>query len=308
MKRIHIAGLVDIVLVEDAAEIESLGQDPKLDRAYSDRSLLVNGFLLRHVRKVLQFRGKPFPTVTSRSDQERAAAQEVLWNRLNALVPAFSTGSDDLENLAVFVRGEGSAETCGPLVQQVVGRLFAPNFQATPASWSAALVLEKAPRTMNPILLAWWAVTGRVSRSKQLLSDMVGGNLAAVHAVGIALHNIVKGVNLMRQLYKDASERATLSPEAVGSRCLFAPATVIRQPTAPDSSASGELQTGTVVLLKLQTANAVSPNRDVAFLRRTWSRCPAEQWVPALLEGIWRRACRLPSSANPNGKAGGCPI
>jgi hypothetical protein len=308
MKRIRIPWLVDIVFSEDAAEIESFAQDPKLDRAYLNRSILLNGYVLRRVRRSLQLGGKPFPTVAPRTAEGRATAQDALWRRLNELAPAFSIGSDELESLAAFVRGEGSTEACGPLVQQMVGRLFASSFEATPASWKAALVLDKSPRTMNPILLAWWAATRRVYRAKQLLSDMVGGDLAGVHAIGVALHNIVRGVNLMQQLYSDPVKRTALSPEMAGSQCLFAPATVIRQPIASESSAKVELEAGTLVILSLQAANAKSPGKSVVFMQKAWSRCPAEQWVPALLEGIWRRACRLPPQSQWIGNSGGCPF
>lgn len=308
MKRIRIPGLMDVLFSGNAREIEMLAQDPKLDRSYSDRSLPLNAYVLGRVRKTLQIGGKPFPTVAARDAEGRGAAQAALWARLNAGSPSLSAGLDEVESLAAFVRGEGSAEACGPLVQEVVGRLFAPDFKATSASWDAAVVLDKAPRTMNPALLAWWAATRRVERSKQLLSGMVQGDLAAVHAVGIALHNIVSGVKLMRQLFKNPSDRCALSPEAAGRRCLFAPASVLRQPTAPVSSVRGELTTKTLVLFKLQDANANSPDRDVAFLRETWSRCPAEQWVPALLEGVWRRACRPPTGSKSTGEATGCPF
>lgn len=294
MKRIRIPWLVDVVLSDDAAEIESFAQDPKLDRAYADRSILLNGLILRRIRKVLELDGKPFPTVAPRCAQGRAEAQDALWAHLTELAPHLSAGPDELESLAAFVRGNRPAEECGPLVQQVVGRLFASNFEATSASWSAALVLDKAPRTMNPILLVWWAVTGRIQRAKRLLAGMVEGDLAAAHAIGVAVHNIVSGVNLMRQLYSDSGARSALSPEEAGSQCLFAPSTVIRQPTASCISAQLELKTGTLVLLSLRAANQESPGRDAAFLRNTWSRCPAEQWVPALLQGIWRRACDSP--------------
>lgn len=217
------------------------------------------------------------------------------------MAPAFAAGPDELESLAAFVRGEGPPDACGPLVQQVVGCLFAPKFRATEDSWNAALVLDQAPRTMNLALLVWWALTKKVDRAKQLLSDMVGGDLAAVHAIGVALHNIVSGVNLMRDLYNDPSNRTALSPAAAGGRCLFAPATVLRQPTEIDNSANGNLETGTVLLLNLQAANAKTPDANLAFLRKTWSQCPAEQWVPALLEGIWLRAC------NPQLQAKGVP-
>jgi len=291
MKRIRVPGIVDLVISDDAAEIESLAQDPKLDRTYADRSILTNGRILQRVLDVLQIGGKLLPTVSPRSVQGRAEAQDALWKRLSAMAPAYSAGPDDLESLAAFVRGAGSDDGCGPLVQQVVGRLFTPNFTATQESWHAALVLDQAPRTLNPALLAWWAITNKVDKAKQLLSEMIGGDLAAVHAIGVALHNIVKGVNLMRQLYSDSSIRTSLSPEAAGGRCIFAPASVLRQPTASDICASGELSTGTLVILNLQNANAKMPDADLAFLRQTWSRCPAEQWVPALLQGIWRRAC-----------------
>jgi hypothetical protein len=210
---------------------------------------------------------------------------------LNSLAPAYSAGPDELAGLAAFVQGVGPDDSCGILVQQVVGRLFAPNFQATQASWDAALLLDQAVHTLNPAAIAWLALTKQADQAKQLLSDMVGGDLAAVHAVGFALHNIVSGVNLMRQLYSDPAGRAALSPETAGGRCLFAPVNILRQPTAPDTSANGELETGTLLILSLQAANANAPDVSLAFLRGTWSMCPAEQWVPALLQGIWLRAC-----------------
>lgn len=287
MRRFRIPWLVDIVLSSDAAEIESLAQDPSLDRAYSNRTFLLNGLILGRLRKVLQLDRKPFPTVAPRHAEGRAEAQDALWVHLNGVASSLATGPEELERLASFVRGEGRVEECGPLVQQVVGRIFASDFRATSASWSAALVLDKAPRTMNPILILWWAVTGRVDQAKRILSGLVGGDLAAVHAIGVAVHNIVSGVNLMRQLYIDSS---TLSPEAAASRCIVAPSMIIRQPTAIEGSNRFDLKTATLVLLSLRMANDASPSKDLAFLRNTWSRCPAEQWVPALLEGIWRRA------------------
>lgn len=308
MKRIRIPGLLDILVSADSREIEALAQDFKLDRAYRDRSLLVNRYILQRVLKALQIDGRVLPTVAARDAKGRAAAQSALWNRLNALAPNLAKGPSELESLAAYVRGEGLADACGPLVQQVVGRLFSSDFTATRASWEAAMVLDKAPRTMNPLLLIWWAATKRVDRSKRLLSGMVQGDLAGVHAVGIALHNIVSGVRMMRRLFSDPSERGVLSREVAGARCLFAPRSVLRQPTASVSSMKGELTAKTLVLLNLQAANAHSADRDVVFLKETWSRCPAEQWVPALLEGIWHRACHLSPKGSSGGDVTDCPF
>src|ERR1035438_8920180 len=118
MKRTRIPGIVDIVTSEDAAEIESFSQDPNLDRAFSDRSILTNGKILEHVLGILQIDGNPFPTVAPRCAEGRAQAQDALWNRLNTLAPAYSAGPCELESLAAFVRGEGSDDSCGILVQQ----------------------------------------------------------------------------------------------------------------------------------------------------------------------------------------------
>jgi len=290
MKRVCIPKLVDVVISSDPGEIEALAQKPELDRAYENFSLPVNKYVLRHLRKTLQIDGRSLPTITARDDQGRAAAQETLWVRLNEVASGLSQGPDELEGIAAFVRGEGPGKACGPLVQEVVGRLFVPGFKATPASWAAALLVNKAAHTMNPALLTWWSATKRVDRAKRLLSEMVQGDVAGVHAVGIALHNVVSGVNLMRQLFSDPVQRAALSPVAGGAKCLFAPSMVLRQPTRACLFAKSRLMPATLVILKLQTANRKSPTRNTVFLRETWSRCPAEQWVPALLEGVWQRA------------------
>jgi hypothetical protein len=39
----------------------------------------------------------------------------------------------------------------------------------------------------------------------------------------------------------------------------------------------------------LGSASKGGANRDLIFLSQSWSRCPAEKWVPALLEGVWTR-------------------
>ena len=308
MKRFRIPGLLDILLAKDVTEVKALAGNPLVDRLYADRSLLLNGYILRRVRKVLQLQGKPFPTVAPREAPGRAAAQTALWSRLGAMTQHLKTGPDELESLAAFVRGQHGSDGCGLLVQQVVGRLFAPDFKATSASWQAALVLDKAPRTINPALLVWWTLTRRVERARRLLAGIVGGDLAGVHAVGIALHNIVSGVSLMQQLFLDPRTRDTLSPETAGTRCLFAPGSVLRQPTASIPYGGGELTTETLILLNLQDANVNVPGTDVVFLQDTWSRCPAEQWVPALLEGIWRRAGNLAPTAGVRGDRSECPF
>ncbi len=292
------------------AEIESLCVDPKLDRAYSNRTILINGLILGRVRKVLQFGGKPFPTVSPKDAEDRAAAQNVLWQSLNVLAPKFSSGPDELESLAAFVRGVGPDDTCGPQVQQVVGRLFNPGFAATHKSWEAALILDKAPRTTNLFLLLWWAVTGRVDAAKQLLAEMVGGDLAGIHLASASRatqHWKVNGVDHARQLYDDPrGQRASFSLHRLQRVAVCSlPQPCFDSQLHPAVQTKANSTPGLLVILSLQAANANVHNQDVAFLRQSWSRCPAEQWVPAMLEGIWRRACR--DTGQGSGNTATCP-
>jgi hypothetical protein len=290
MKRIRIPGLVDIAIVTDASEAESLAQNTSLDRAYADRSTLVNGLLLRRICNTLQHGGKRFPTITPRNDANRSAAQAALSERLRAISIHYADGPDKLEPLARWVRGQGSNDACGPLLQDIVGKLFNPTFRATTDTWNAALLLNQATRTMNPLRLAWWAITGKLEKARQLLAQAMLGDLASVHAIGIAVHNIVSGMQTMRTLYRDPAQRAALAAEQAARQCIFAPEAVLRQPISPIAAENQLLGTATVLLLKLQEANSAAPGGSVAFLSGAWSECPASQWVPALLQGTWRRA------------------
>lgn len=48
------------------------------------------------------------------------------------------------------------------------------------------MILEVASSS-NKIKMLWWRVTGKLERSKNLLSSMVNGDLSAVNGIGVAL-------------------------------------------------------------------------------------------------------------------------
>jgi hypothetical protein len=115
-----------------------------------------------------------------------------------------------LAPLAEWVKGAGSEAEVGILAQQVLGRLFQNDFTATPESWAAAQVLVAAPRSSNLAKMWWWFMTGKVRRAKGVLAKMVGDDLSAVNAIGIAVHNLAKSLRQMRSLYARFKE-GTLS-------------------------------------------------------------------------------------------------
>lgn len=286
----RIPGVVNIFEVNDPQEIKSLAEDPVIDRYFETHTCPINWFLLKRSLNVLSFGGRRFPTMEPRNCATRARAQEELWRMLNDQADDIKTGTIALEPLAGWVRGAGSDSEVGILTQHFLGRLFRSDFTATEESWAAALVLVAAPRSSNLPKLCWWFVTGKVRRAKRLLAGMVGDDLSAVNAIGIAVHNLVKGLHHMRSLYADASLRNALSAEAVTGQCLRAPVSVYRQSTAQGTLMGNTFPKNSLFLLNIGAASQLSGGRSLVFMEESWSRCPASAWVPAMLEGVWRRS------------------
>jgi hypothetical protein len=123
----------------------------------------------------------------------------------------------------------------------------------------------------------------------------VAGDLSAVNAIGIAAHNVVKSIRQMRELYANASIRSTLTAEAAAERCLFAPVSVYRQATAAGQLGDCTFSKNSLFVLAIGEASRKPGGRPLVFMDNTWSQCPANVWVPAMLQGVWKRAC---ASAN----------
>ena len=291
VKRRRVPGLIDLFEVSDPIEIAELARDSRLDRRFETRTCPINSLLLKRSLKVLSFAGRRFPTMRPRDDAERAHRQQELWDALSAKAAAIKNGPDELEPLADWVRGVGPEEEVGILVQQLLGRLFSSRFVATQESWNAAKILVAAPRSRNLPKMAWWLVSGKVRRAKQLLAGMVDDDLSAVNAIGIAVHNVVKSMRHLRLLYSDAAARPTLSVEDATAQSLFAPVSIYRQATADGQLGDCPYSRHSLFVLLIGEASQHTKGQSLVFMDDTWSRCPANVWVPAMLMGVWRRAC-----------------
>ena len=137
--------------------------------------------------------------------------------------------------------------------------------------------------------MLWWRISGRLERAKTLLGSMVNGDLAAVIALIAARQLIVDGLHKMRQLAADPALRSSMTTDAAVDECLFAPAAVVRQAKTSGEVGGCPFRKGSLFILALGSASKGAANRDFVFLSQSWSRCPAEKWMPALLEGVWRR-------------------
>jgi hypothetical protein len=292
LNRRRIPGVVDRIDVSDPSEISEIVRDFRFDREFYTPTVLVNWFLLKRSLSALSFAGKRFPTMMPRASSANAAERDNLWKMLQAKIPTTRQGPAELDAMARWVSGRSDDEP-GILVQQVLGSLFSDQFVATPESWHAAKILVAAPRLSNLPKLFWWTASGKVRSAKRMLAAMVAGDLSGVNAIGIAVHNVVKGLERMKQLYLNESIRSGLSPEMAANQCLFAPISVYRQATSAGSIKGCPFSRGSLFVLNIGVASKIEHGQRLVFLEDSWSRCPAGEWVPSMLEGVWRRASNL---------------
>ena len=290
MKRLRIPGLIDVIHVADPAEIIEVNRDARFDRQFDVRWPFLNWLIVKRTLAVLSFAGHRFPTMISRNSTTRAAAQRKLAQALDAQAEAVRQGPAELAGLVSWLKDGGPDERLGIAVQQLVGQLFSPAFQATPESWHAAKILVTAPRSPNVLRTIWWFVSRKLPRAKKLLAGLVNGDLAGVNGIGIACHNIVNSMIQMKRLYADPALRKSLSSEQAAGRCLTAPVSLLRQASTPGAIRGCPFSKASLLVLEIGTASKLVGGSSLVFMDDSWSGCPAAHWVAAMLEGVWKRA------------------
>ena len=239
--------------------------------------------------RIFSLNGRLFEPLLPRTSPGRAAAQDELWSRLKVKADEVKHGPAELEPLAEWVRGIGTAEKLDLLVQQSLGRLFVETFTATEESVAAAHMVLEAASSSNFLKMLGWRISGRLERGKALLASMVNGDLVGVIAMITARQLIVDGLHKMRQLAADPALRSSITTDAAVDGCLFTVTNVVRQAKTSGEVGVCPFRRGSLFFLELGSASKGAENRDLVFLNQTWSRCPAEKWVPALLQGVWTR-------------------
>ncbi len=272
----------DLIKIIEAA-------DERVDRDFRLRPP-VNGLILGRILRALSYKGAHFPHMTARNDAERRARHDRLWDAFNAKAAAMAEGPYELEALAQWIRQEKEEQEVGVLIQQIIGRFFKPDFQATPETWQSALTLREAANSKNIPKMFWLRLSGKTKRAKKLLGAMMNDDLVAMHGIAVAAHNLVATAARLKSFYADESTRKTLTPEMAVEQSLSAPPVVYRQALLKGVSAGCPYSRFTLFLLKLADANHNHQAKDMIFMTGTWSRCPAEQWIPAVISGTWKRA------------------
>src|SRR5271156_4359354 len=289
MKRTYFPGITDVVVVTDPADIRTISNDARFDRDFSGHIPIRNRQRVSRLLRIFSLNGRRFEPLLPRTDPSRAAAQDALWLRLNVKADEVKRGPAELEPLAEWVRGIGTAETLDLLVQQSIGRLFVETFTATEESVAAAHMVLEAASSSNVVKMLGWRISGRLERAKTLLASTMNGDLVGVVAMITARQLIVDGLHKMRQLAADPALRSSITTDAAVDECLFSPLTVVRQAKTSGEVGGCPFRKGSLFILGLRSASKGAANRDIVFLNQSWSRCPAENWVPALLGGVWTR-------------------
>ena len=287
MRRIRIPFVADIILVDSAHAIRADANHGLLDRGYRPCGPLLNRIIAGRVRKALRCGNKPLPSAEMRGNAQRARKQEELADRLD---PATAPWDNDLiGSIADHVRG-GDGRSVEHLVQELVGRLFNPAYAAGKGTWRAAKTLDGVIRSWNPVKRFLWLIGNARVRAQNTLGEASGNDLAAIHATGIAVHNLVESVISLKRDWANPVRRAGLAPEQAAMRAMVGPARILRQAAAEGTALAGSLNPGTLVIFEVGKAAAQTLDSDLAVLSRSWSRCPAHALIPVLLAEIWRTA------------------
>ena len=284
-RQIRVPGLLDVIRTDDAELIRSLADHEALDRDFEARGPLINRLLAGRVRRGLRSAMGPLPSAMMRDDRTRAQVQTELREK-------FRVGNWDeagVGNLGAYVSG-ADTRPVGELTQEVVGRVLDGEYRANEETWDAATKVQRHLSSRNPILRIIRWLSGELMRAQNVLSRASRNDGASVHGTGVAVHNLVDSLNWMREAWAEPGLRTRLTPLTAARAAILAPETVLRAGAYDTDIVGGTLAPGTLVALDTRKAASRSMDAHLAFLGDSWSGCPAEAWVMALLEEVWRQA------------------
>ena len=289
--RLRLPPFLDVVLVTDPGEMDWFDRDSAITREISPAGGWLHRLLHSRISRALTIGSVPLPVFNGREDSERALQQAKLDFRLSGESTAPALDSQALRVLARYVAGAESKEAAGVAAQQVVGRMFVPEYRASRQSYAASKLLA-AWSTADPARALWWLWSGRLARSRQLLWGLAENDPQCIHATTLAIHSLVDALDRMRALLKDARRRDVLAPERAASASLVAPQTLLRSCARSLSTPflKEPLASGTLIVFRLGAMHARTGDDGLAFAKGRWNQCPAHAMVPRLLGEVWTGA------------------
>ena len=289
-RRISIPFILDIVFIDDAAQMSELNGQWHISRELSGSGGLVARAIHSRIYRTLRVGETPLPVFTAREYPGRESRQKQLELELDDLAAGgLALQRRDIQKLADYVTGKARDVNVGAAVQQIVGRLFEAGYAATQESYEDAKIIDEWPRC-NPLRALRLRWTGRLSQAKERIWRKGHQDTHFIHATAIAMHNIVAAIENMGRLMEKTQGQIEMSAEEVVRRCLVAPPRLLRQCMEETRLPflKKQLRKGTLVIFELKKIHQAVGRNGPAFMEGEWSQCPARTVVPRILEEVWK--------------------
>ena len=268
-----------------------LADDSRLDRRFEQRGPLINRMLVQRIRSVLRVDGVPLPSVAPREDG-RGRAREALRRRLDPAGGKPLWDQETIAGLVAAVRGSVDAPSSARRRSRRSDGCSSPTTGAP-----ARAGLPPACSTPPCIHAIHWSLSSSSSAVGSALAPFARGprrrrsRRCARH--GIAVHNLVRGFERMRQLWAEPRWRS-----ASRRRGRAMPVRAAERVAAGHHAGRHRGWRGACG----HARHARARRRTRAQWRRRhrmWSdiaQCPAAAFVPALLRAVWEQAAGGPVS------------
>jgi hypothetical protein len=264
-----------------------------IERSLSGRGGLAHRSIAAKLRVFRTPSGDVWPAFRDRLDPLRIERHRELDSELADVRQPLQRLGPLVAELAAYVRSGRSKRSTGVIVQHAVGLLFFPDFVASEQSYNAARTLQ-GWLSAGPLKSLILMRSGALQNSLTSIIELSRGNMSCAHATALAMHNIVRSIELMRKLARSDNNLAKLGPHDAVARTLRGPAHVVRE--ARDGARVGNihLRARSLVMLAVESARRQRSDVGLEFFASAWNRCPARSLVPALLREVWQEAKNVP--------------
>lgn len=287
--RITIPGILRLIFFKKPNEILAINDSSMVQRSLSGRGGL---FQRSTAEKFAIFRtpdGEIWPAFCNRLDPLRAKHQRELEAALADISGLLARLAPEIAALATYICSGRADRPQEVIIQQMVGRLFFSDYAASEESYDAANTLQTW-LTGGPVKAYLLKLNGALQRALDQIIGLARGNTSCAHATALAMHNMVKSIELMRELARKDNNLKELSPRQAVTRTLRAPERVVREARDGGSVGNIRLHARSLVIFCVEAARLQSLDIGFGFFASEWNRCPAHAIVPALLAEIWQQA------------------
>jgi hypothetical protein len=287
--KITIPGIVRLAWLTDPDEVVAANASGFVQRSLSGLGGLVQRSIAAKLAVFRTRDGDIWPAFRDRADPLRAGNQKKLEKALAETRSLLKRVAPETGALAAYVRTGSTNRPPEIIVQQMVGRLFFPDYAASEESYDAARALQTWV-SGGPIKSYLLKLSGELERSLDLIATLARGDTSCAHATAIAMHNLVDTIERMRRLARARDNLQKLSPQEAIASTLRAPKQVVRETRDAGRVCDMHLGARTLVVLRLECARRQKPDAGIEFFANGWNQCPAHAIVPALLADVWKKA------------------